>query len=71
MIADRMNVVVIGKAMEIEARSTVSAVLERLGLGRAPCAVEVNRVLVPRREHHHHALCDRDQVEIVTLVGGG
>jgi thiamine biosynthesis protein ThiS len=36
-----------------------------------PCAVEVNRMLVPKRRHEQHMLLEGDQVEIVTFVGGG
>jgi thiazole synthase len=34
-------------------------------------AVELNQELVPRQQHAHTVLKDGDQVEIVTLVGGG
>jgi len=34
-------------------------------------AVEVNQELAPRVGHENHVLHDGDQVEIVTLVGGG
>jgi len=50
---------------------TVAALLERRGLGERPCAVEVNRELVPKREHGERVLAEGDRVEIVTLVGGG
>jgi thiamine biosynthesis protein ThiS len=42
-----------------------------LGLERAAVAVEVNRQVVPRREHEQAELADGDTVEVVTLVGGG
>lgn len=50
---------------------TVRALLESHNLAKAPCAVEVNKSLVPRREHESHHLSQGDVVEIVTLVGGG
>lgn len=34
-------------------------------------AIEVNRELVPRTVHAQRQLMEGDQVEIVTLVGGG
>jgi thiamine biosynthesis protein ThiS len=40
-------------------------------LGGAACAVEVNRQLVPKKQHESQELKDGDSVEIVTLVGGG
>ena len=42
-----------------------------LRLGAQACAVEVNKVLVPKKRHAEHRLDDGDRVEVVTLVGGG
>ncbi len=50
---------------------SVSALLVRLGLDKQPCAVEVNRKLVPKLRHPLHDLVEGDKVEVVTLVGGG
>ena len=37
----------------------------------AAAAAEVNKRLVPKREHGARRLEEGDRVEIVTLVGGG
>ena len=50
---------------------TVRGLVEALGLTEGPVAVERNREVVPRAEHPHAVLHDRDVVEIVHLVGGG
>ena len=50
---------------------TVAQLLERLGFDRRRVAVEVNREVVPAVSHDHHLLAERDEIEIVTLVGGG
>ena len=50
---------------------TIASLLERLGLSARPCAVERNRRVVPRREHAEAELQAGDEIEIVTLVGGG
>ena len=50
---------------------TVATLLQHLGMAGAPCAVEVNREVVPRRDHASRGLRDGDEVEVVTLVGGG
>lgn len=71
VISRRMTLTVNNKTMEIADRATVEALLRELGLERAPCAVEVNRELVPKARHANTALKDGDIVEIVTLVGGG
>lgn len=66
-----MTIVVNGERLEIQDEATVAALLAQLDLAKAACAVEVNRRLVPKSQHPTQALADGDQVEIVTLVGGG
>lgn len=66
-----MRIVVNGRETTLEGDWTVRRLLHEQGLLNAPCAVEVNRALVSRRQHEDHALADGDVVEIVTLVGGG
>ncbi len=60
-----------GERHEITDGETIASLLERLGLGAHPCAVEVNRAVVRKRDHAEAALKAGDRVEIVTLVGGG
>jgi len=60
-----------GERREITEGETVATLLERLGIGAHPCAVEVNRMLVRKRDHADATLLPGDRVEIVTLVGGG
>ncbi len=50
---------------------TVAALVEHLGLSRQPVAVELNKQLIPKRDHDTTSLADGDTVEVVTLVGGG
>ena len=66
-----MQVTVNGKSTQVQDGSTVAALLEELGLSKHPCAVEVNKKLVPKRLHTAHTLSNGDVLEIVTLVGGG
>lgn len=51
--------------------ATVSDLLVQLTLPGTRVAVEVNRALVRRADHATTALKDGDQIEVVTLVGGG
>jgi sulfur carrier protein len=71
MMCIAMNITVNGKIITLEGPHTIAEMLQHLGLSEAPCAVEVNRDLVPRREHANRTLCEGDEIEIVTLVGGG
>ena len=66
-----MTLTINGKPAEAPEGETIAAMIERLGLASQPCAVEVNRDVVPRRNHGQTTLRDGDVVEVVTLVGGG
>jgi sulfur carrier protein len=66
-----MQIRINGEEQSIHQGTTVAQLLEDHGLAKSPCAVEINRVLVPKRRHYEHALCEGDTIEIVTLVGGG
>lgn len=66
-----MKITVNAETREVPDGSTVGALLCELGLDGQPCAVEVNRAVVRKRDHAEHALGEGDVVELVTLVGGG
>ncbi len=52
-------------------RTSVESLLDLMGLKPRFLAVELNRRVVPRSEHGQTMLAEGDQIEIVTLVGGG
>jgi len=66
-----MLVIVNGQARDIPAGTTVRALIDLMGLAKQACAAEVNKALVPRREHDARTLAEGDHVELVSLVGGG
>ena len=66
-----MTIRVNGVSHELPPGATIPALLERLGLTQAACAVEVNGELVPKRQHAAKELREGDSIEMVTLVGGG
>lgn len=66
-----MNVTFNGQSRELPARATIASLLEQLELEPRRVAVEVNERLVPREEHARYELRDGDQLEVVTLAGGG
>jgi thiamine biosynthesis protein ThiS len=51
--------------------TSVEGLLALLGLQPRFLAVELNRRVIPRSEHRQVVLSEGDQIEIVTLVGGG
>ena len=66
-----MKLSVNGEDVMLDGPCSVARLLRQYELDAAPCAVEVNKALIPKREHEDCALADGDIIEIVTLVGGG
>jgi sulfur carrier protein len=60
-----------GEPRQIDRGTTVADLLAALGAAGRPCAVEINRSIVPRAAHGSYALNDGDAIEIVGFVGGG
>jgi len=65
-----MKLTLNGEAHETDAK-TVRDLIAELGLTRQAVAVEVNQRVVPRKQHDQARLRDGDEIELVTLVGGG
>ena len=66
-----MQLTINGETRELADGTKLSSLLENLEINRQQVAVEVNAMLVPRESHDQHELKPGDEVEIVTLVGGG
>ena len=66
-----MQIQVNGECREVESGASVAELLEDLQLDPRYLAVEVNLELVPRGDHDDKLLAEGDQLEVVTLVGGG
>ena len=66
-----MQVTINGSPREVPDGLTIAALVEHLGLSDGPVAVEINREIVPRKEHTQRLVAARDAIEIVHFVGGG
>lgn len=66
-----ISLTVNGVQHEVPEGATVVGLLAHLKKDTQPAAVEVNKRLVPKREHAACILHAGDVVEVVTLVGGG
>ncbi|WP_010583310.1 sulfur carrier protein ThiS [Schlesneria paludicola] len=64
-------ILVNGKLQHIAPEATVADLLEQLKLNPKFLAVELNRHVVSRADHSRTRLSANDELEIVTLVGGG
>lgn len=66
-----MNVTINGAVRDVPEDLTIKDLVQHLGLGEGPVAVEVNREIVPRAQHATHKIAGGDAIEIVHFVGGG
>jgi thiamine biosynthesis protein ThiS len=66
-----MQVTLNGTAREVPDELTVAELIDHLGLGGGPVAVEINRAIVPRAEHRERRVANGDAIELVQFVGGG
>ncbi|HED64439.1 MAG TPA: sulfur carrier protein ThiS [Planctomycetes bacterium] len=66
-----MKILLNGESRELPEGSTIATLVASLDLRPEQVAVERNRELVPRAEHATTALAEGDELEVVTLVGGG
>ena len=66
-----MKLTVNGESHDLPDGTTVAGLIEKLGLKGRAVAVEVNKDVVPRKQHATAPLHEGDHVELVTLVGGG
>ena len=66
-----IEVTINGESHRVAAGTTVAGLLAKLGKEPRFLAVERNSELIPRSQHPGCVLSPNDQIEIVTLVGGG
>lgn len=60
-----------GQQVEIEAGTTLGALIDARGIVRRMIAVEYNGEIVPRHQYDEIVLAEGDQLEVVQMVGGG
>jgi len=65
-----LHIQVNGEDRDVTA-TTLTALVEELGLDPRKVAIERNLEIVPRSLHAITALTDGDRIEIVQFVGGG
>ncbi len=60
-----------GTPEEVVEGTTLGQLVDRLVANRSRVAVERNRVVVPRARLDQERVREGDEIEVVTLVGGG
>ncbi|TWT31058.1 Sulfur carrier protein ThiS [Posidoniimonas corsicana] len=66
-----MKLTVNGDPLDAPEGCTIAGLLEQLEIRVKHVAVERNKELVPRAQHAETTLQHGDELEVVTLVGGG
>lgn len=66
-----IRITVNGKMVELDAPMTVERLLDSVEVPPNYLAVEVNADVVPRERYTDVTVGDGDEIELVTLVGGG
>ena len=66
-----MRILVNGRWQTPNGPVSVAGLLESRSLESRRVAVELNKQIVPRGQYAETFLADGDELEIVTLVGGG
>ncbi|HJQ26734.1 MAG TPA: sulfur carrier protein ThiS [Blastocatellia bacterium] len=66
-----MTILLNGEAQEIPADSSVTGLIEALGLAPERLAIEINRRIIRRADWPSTSLAEGDKVEVVHFVGGG
>ena len=66
-----MQITVNGQQHHKDGRLSVAELLDEMSLDRRRVAVELNKRIVRRKDYAATILAPNDELEIVTLVGGG
>ena len=66
-----IQITVNGKDVEIESSMTVEQLLDTVDVPPNYLAVELNAEVVPREDYTTKTVGPGDDIEVVTLVGGG
>lgn len=66
-----MKLTVNGEQKELDDGTALQVLIDEMNLEGKRYAVEVNREIVPKRQHPEYVLKEGDVVEVVHAVGGG
>ena len=66
-----LDVILNGESKAIKTDSSITDLIQFMGLGDARIAVELNLEIVPRSEHATTKLKAGDTLEVVHAIGGG
>ncbi len=66
-----MNLIINGKPKEVATETTVSDILQELGINSDSVVVELNQSILPPEKFGEQYLKEEDKLEVIRFVGGG
>jgi sulfur carrier protein len=60
-----------GKNMDMDEITTISSLLNKLGINEEKVVVELNKEIVIKEEYSKINLQEDDTIEVISFVGGG
>jgi len=66
-----MTIFINGESRELEAVSSLTALLDALELPKQRIAIELNRQVIRKQDWENTAVAENDRIEVVHFVGGG
>jgi len=60
-----------GKNMDMDQITTISSLLNKLGINEEKVVVELNKEIVIKEEYSKINLQEDDTIEVISFVGGG
>ena len=66
-----MRITLNGTERDVEQGTTIAQLIDTITRDRSRVAVERNRAIAPRPTWDESLVADGDEIEVVTLVGGG
>ena len=66
-----LTVSINGEAVQLDSEMTVTELLSQQGQQNKKVAVAINGEFVPRSQYAHTKISNKDEIDIVTAVGGG
>ncbi|MEM8886199.1 MAG: sulfur carrier protein ThiS [Planctomycetota bacterium] len=66
-----MQITLNGTPRQVAPNTTLAELIDEITQDRTRVAVERNRAIAPRAQWDETVVADGDEIEVVTLVGGG
>jgi len=69
--ASEFDIIFNGASYRLSGKTTISMLIEKMGIKNRRIAVELNQEIVPKSGHSETFLEEGDHLEVVHAIGGG